>query len=198
VTAYRYPSGPLLGDYARAAAGLVLTAIPPLLLPLSPWVSLPLAVAAGLFVLFAARTAQRHGTVIEMDDNGIHARGPLGGSIPWEHLAKVRLNYYSTRRDRGLGWMQLRLKGTGAGESVRIESTLEGFDEIAERVAEVARRRGIGMTDTTVSNFAALGIDAESEPQGFMTEAYPTSQLSSREALSRDIPGREAPTREAQ
>ena len=54
------------------------------------------------------------------------------------------------------------------------------------------------MTDTTVSNFAALGIDAESGPQGFMAEAYPTSQLSSREALSRDIPGREAPTREAQ
>ena len=60
--------------------------------------------------------------------------------------------------------MQLRLKGTGAGETVRLESTLDGFDEIAERVAGVARRRGIGMTDTTVSNFLALGIDAESEP----------------------------------
>jgi hypothetical protein len=103
VTRYRYPAGPLLGDYARAIAGLVLTGIPPFLLPLSPWVGLPLAVAAGVFVLFAARTAQRHVTVIEMDQNGIHARGPLGGSIPWEHLAQVRLNYYSTRRDRGLG-----------------------------------------------------------------------------------------------
>jgi hypothetical protein len=189
VTAYRYPPGPLVGDYARAAAGLVLTGLPPLLLPLSLWVALPLAVAAGLFVLFAARTAQRHVTVIEMDDNGIHAHGPLGGSISWEHLAQVRLNYYSTRRDRGLGWMQLGLKGTGAGESVRLESTLDGFDEIAERVAEVARRRGIGMTDTTVSNFAALGIDAESEPQGFMTgSSQPTHQISTREV----------PTREAQ
>ena len=167
MTRYRYPPGPLLGDYARATAGLVLTGLPPLLLPLSPWVALPLVVAAGLFVLFAARTAQRHVTVIEMDDNGIHARGPLGGSIPWEHLAQVRLNYYSTRRDRGLGWMQLRLKGTGAGETVRLESTLDGFDEIAERVAGVARKRGIGMTDTTVSNFLALGIDAESEPHSF-------------------------------
>ena len=142
MTRYRYPPGPLLGDYARATAGLVLTGLPPLLLPLSPWVGLPLAVAAGLFVLFAARTAQRHVTIIEMDDNGIHARGPLGGSIPWDHLSQVRLNYYSTRRDRGLGWMQLRLKGTGAGETVRIESTLDGFDEIAERVAGVARQKG--------------------------------------------------------
>ena len=182
MTRYRYPPGPLLGDYARATAGLALTGLPPLLLHLSPWVVVPLAVAAGVFVLFAARTAQRHVTVIEMDDNGIHARGPLGGSIPWEHLAHVRLNYYSTRRDRGLGWMQLRLKGTGAGETVRIESTLDGFDEIAERVAGVARKRGIGMTDTTVSNFLALGIDAEGEPQSFTAGAFPTREPPTREA----------------
>jgi hypothetical protein len=179
---YRYPPGPLLGDYARATAGLVLTGLPPLLLSLSPWVALPLVVAAGLFVLFAARTAQRHVTIIEMDDNGIHARGPLGGSIPWEHLADVRLNYYSTRRDRGLGWMQLRLKGTGAGETVRLESTLDGFDEIAERVASVARKRGIGMTDTTVSNFLTLGIDAETEPHNFTAAAFPTREPPTREA----------------
>jgi hypothetical protein len=182
LTRYRYHPGPLLGDYARATAGLVLTALPPLVLPLSPWVALPLAVAAGLFVLFAARTAQRHMTIIEMDNTGIYARGPLGGSIPWEHLAQVRLNYYSTRRDRGLGWMQLRLKGTGAGETVRIESTLDGFDEIAERVAAVARKRGIGMTDTTVSNFLALGIDAETEPHRFTAAAFPTREPPTREA----------------
>jgi len=182
VTRYRYPPGPLLRDYARATAGLVLTGLPPLLLPLSPWVTLPLAVAAGVFVLFAARTAQRHVTIIEVDNDGIHARGPLGGSIPWDHLAQVRLNYYSTRRDRGLGWMQLRLKGTGAGETVRLESTLDGFDEIAERVAGVARRKGIGMTDTTVANFLALGIDAESEPHSFPTGAFPTREPPTREA----------------
>jgi hypothetical protein len=186
LTRYRYPPGPLLGDYARATAGLVLTGLPPLLLPLSTWVALPLAVAAGLFVLFAARTAQRHMTVIEMDGTGIYARGPLGGSIPWEHLAQVRLNYYSTRRDRGLGWMQLRLKGTGAGETVRIESTLDGFDEIAERVAGVARGKGIGMTDTTVSNFLALGIDVESEPTSFphniMSGSFTPRETSTTEA----------------
>jgi hypothetical protein len=180
LTRYRYPPGPLLGDYARATAGLILTGLPPLLLPLSPWVALPLAVAAGLFVLFAARTAQRHMTVIEMDGTGIYARGPLGGSIPWEHLAQVRLNYYSTRRDRGLGWMQLRLTGTGAGETVRIESTLDGFDEIAERVAGVARGKGIGMTDTTVSNFLALGIDVESEPTSF-PHSFTAGSLTPRE-----------------
>ncbi|EWY40683.1 hypothetical protein N825_35805 [Skermanella stibiiresistens SB22] len=158
---FRYPPGPLYGDYARAAAGLALTGLPPLLLSLSPWVWVPMAAAAGLFAIFGARTAQRHATVIEMDDDRVTARGPLGGSISWEHLAHVRLNYYSTRRDRGLGWMQLKLKGSGSGETVRLESTLDGFDEIAERVAEVARSKGIGMTDTTISNFAALGIDAD-------------------------------------
>ena len=168
VKQFRYPAPPLYGDYARAAAGLALTGIPPLLVPLSAWVAVPMMLAAALFVVFGARTAQRHATVIEMDDKGITARGPLGGSISWEHLAQVRLNYYSTRRDRGLGWMQLKLKGAGSGETVRLESTLDGFDEIAERVADVARRKGIGMTETTISNFAALGIDAD--PQAGMDD----------------------------
>ena len=78
--------------------------------------------------------------------------------------------------------MQLRLKGTGAGETVRIKSTLDGFDEIAERVARVARKRGIGMTDTTVSNFLALGIDAESETNSFTAGAFPTREPPTREA----------------
>ena len=78
--------------------------------------------------------------------------------------------------------MQLRLKGTGAGETVRLESTLDGFDEIAERVAGVARKRGIGMTDTTVSNFLALGIDAETEPHRFTGAAFPTREPPTREA----------------
>ena len=53
------------------------------------------------------------------------------------------------------------------------KSTLDGFDEIAERVAGVARKRGIGMTDTTVSNFLALGIDAETEPNSFTAASVP-------------------------
>ena len=110
---YRYPPRPLYGDYARAAAGLLLTGAPPLLLDMNPWVALPMAAAAALFALFGARTAQRHATTIEVDDKGIAARGPLGGVVAWEDLANVRLNYYSTRRDRGLGWMQMSLKASG-------------------------------------------------------------------------------------
>jgi len=165
---YRYPTGPLYGDYARACAGLLLTGVPPLLLNMNLWVGLPMAGAAALFALFGARTAQRHATIVEVDEGGIVAHGPLGGSIRWEDLAYVRLNYYSTRRDRGLGWMQLTLKSSAgkssAGATVRLESSLEGFDDIAEQVVEAARSRGIRMTDTTISNFAALGIDADFEP----------------------------------
>ena len=47
--------------------------------------------------------------------------------------------------------------------------------EIAERVAAIARGKEIGMTDTTVSNFLALGIDAESEPTGFSHGSKPGS-----------------------
>jgi hypothetical protein len=85
--------------------------------------------------------------------------------VSWDGLERVRLDYYATRRDRRDGWMLLRLAGrqapgTGRGR-LTIESSLDGFELVAERVAEVARSRRIPMSETTLRNFLALGIDAD-------------------------------------
>ena len=147
----------LTGDYARAAAGLAMTALPPLLLDLNAWIAVPLGLAAALFAAFAARTVQRHMTRIVMDEDGVRAEGPLGGAVRWDALSGLRLRYYATRRDRTDGWLVLTL--TDGGGRVRVESTLDGFDALAERAAEAARRNAVPLDRATQDNLLALGID---------------------------------------
>lgn len=158
----RYPSTVLLGDYARAAAGLALTVLPLALVNVSPWIGAPLAACALLFAAFAARTAQRQFTRVTMDEQGVRAEGPLGAAIRWDDLTGLRLRYYAARRGRdGFrpegGWMQATL--TGRGGKIRLDSTLDGFDAVIERAVEAVRRNGIALGPVTVDNLLALGID---------------------------------------
>lgn len=159
----RYPSGVLIGDYARAAAGLALTVAPLALVNVSPWIGAPLALSALLFAAFAARTAQRQLTRVTMDEEGVRAEGPLGATIRWNELTGLRLRYYTTRRDRTDGWMQASLHGTSG--RIRLDSTLDGFDAVIERAALASRRNGLNLSKTTLDNLLALGIDPEDWPE---------------------------------
>ena len=67
----------------------------------------------------------------------------------------MRLDYYSTRADREEGWMQLRLRD--ARRTIRLDSDLEGFDELVRAVAEEASRRGLALDAASLSNLKALG-----------------------------------------
>ena len=59
--------------------------------------------------------------------------------------------------------MQLMLKGEGGPDSatIRIDSTLEGFSEIARQVAAVARANRVPLSEATRNNFSALGITVD-------------------------------------
>ena len=152
---HRYTAAALTPDYIRAGAGFVLTAGPLALVDPTPTLAYVLGALAALFVLFAARTAIRHTTTIQLTDTAIRALGPFGGVIEWAELSRVELRYYSTRRDRAKGWMQLRLRGGRRG--LRLDSSVDGFASVAGRVAEEARARGLGLDHSTLENLAALG-----------------------------------------
>jgi AcrR family transcriptional regulator len=94
-------------------------------------VTLALAAIGLLFVVFGLRTALRHATEIVIDDQGIAAMGPLSRRIEWKAIQRVKLSYYATRRDRQGGWMHMTLRGQGG--TIRLDSALEGFDDIARR-----------------------------------------------------------------
>ena len=143
-------------DYAGSAIGLACSLGPLAFVQPAAAVAWVLAAAAAFFLVYFARTVCRQLTRIELDEAGICARGPLGAAIRWEDLRSLRLDYYSTRRDREGGWMQLRLRS--AQRTIRIDSEVDGFADIAGAAAAEARRRGTDLDETTRANLRALGI----------------------------------------
>jgi len=160
MTQHRYPRRALRGDFARAGLGLLMTAGPALAIPPSSVAQFLLVPLALLFVAFGVRTWQRSVAVIAVTARGISLSAPWRASLAWRNLKAVRLNYYSTRFDRTGGWMQMKLQGHGGpdGATIRIDSTLEGFSEIARHVAVVSREAGLQLSEATRANFGALGI----------------------------------------
>jgi hypothetical protein len=151
-----YPTSAMLGDYARAAAGLVPTAAALAALPVDLTAAIVLGGFAALFGVFGLRTALRHGTSIEITETALKASGLRPASIRWSELDRMRLTYYSTRRDRRDGWMQLDLR---AGWSrMRIDSRIEGFTELVRASARAAETRGLELDAATSANLEALGI----------------------------------------
>jgi len=155
-TRHAYPASAVVGDYLRAAAGLVPVGILFASLPVGAVAAGVLGSFAAIFGAFGLRTALRHGTSVEMTDTELRARGLRRSTIHWDELDHMRLAYYSTRRDRRSGWMQLDLRAGGA--RVRLDSRIDGFDQVVHRAAAVAAARGLPLNEATWSNLQALGI----------------------------------------
>ena len=153
---YHYPLQSLVGDYFRAIAGITLSALPLFVVSVGPVVTTLLSALLVLFSVFAARTLLRHATVIETTTSGITSVGPAKRNLAWDGVNSVQLSYFSTWRDKSKGWMQLKLAGREG--TIRIDSNLNGFDEVAAVVAECAARNDALMNDVTIGNFGALGI----------------------------------------
>jgi hypothetical protein len=156
MTSHAYPATALIGDYGRAGLGLVFVLPPLFVVPPIPalgafWVGL-----AGLFLAFAGRTLLRQLAPLEMDERGIVAGGPWPRRVDWAALDDLSLQYYTTRRDREGGWMQLVLRARG--RRLRLDSRIEGFDVIAARAARAADARQLPLSPTTLANLAALGL----------------------------------------
>lgn len=161
--AYRYPPASLVPDGLRALAGLAFTGAPLALLPVSSWFGALLAAGVVLFGSFGALTAMRVRTRVRMDEDGIET-APGGGRIRWAHLKGVKLRYFAIRREREpehgagrrRGWMQLVLAGNGG--KVRIDSRLDGFDEVLRRASAAASDLSLDLDRVTRSNLEASGI----------------------------------------
>ena len=153
---FRYSWSALLPDYASSAIGLAVSLAPLAYVQAAAPVAWVLAAVAVLFLVYFGRTVCRQLTHIELDETGIRASGPLGAAIRWEELRSLRLDYYSTRRDREGGWMQLRLRD--ARRTIRIDSELRGFVDLARAAALEARRRGVDIDAATRANLDALGL----------------------------------------
>jgi hypothetical protein len=152
---HAYPTAALIADYARASAGLGFGGLA-LFLPMHPALTLASMLAAVFLLGFGLRTALRQLGPLRLDDEAITITGPFGQGLQWDRLDRLTLRYYSTRRDRKHGWMELRLRF--GRQRLTIESQIDGFAEIVAAAAEAATRRGIALDSSTESNLARFEI----------------------------------------
>ena len=154
-TRFAYPAAAMIGDYLRAAVGLAPTLFILATVSLGPVATAIIGGLAAIFGAFAIRTALRHFTRIDVDDEALRASGVRQTAIPWAELDRLKLAYYSTRRDRKSGWMQLQLGAGGA--RLTLDSRLDRFEQLARRAATAAAARGLDLSDATAANLQALG-----------------------------------------
>lgn len=155
----RYPVSTLYADYVRVGFGLALTAGPLLLLDLAWVVAALLATLGLLFAWFGVRTMLRHLSWVELSAEGVTLCGPIERRLSWSQLTRLKLAYYAPRRAREDGWLQLSLRGA-TGATIRLDSTLSGFDQVLRRARQAARARGLPLDPTTEANLAAVDLDA--------------------------------------
>ena len=153
----RYPTGILWADYSRALTGVVLCGAPLLLVDVNRWLGLCLGVGLILFALYGVRTAMRQKTRYTLEADKLCAEGVSRSVVEWARLDRLKLNYYSTKRDRSDGWMQLSAGSVG-GRLVKIDSSLDGFHDIVERAAHAAEAADVEMSDSTRVNLRSMGI----------------------------------------
>ncbi len=158
---HRYPLGAVIADYARALVGMAMTFGPLAFVNIGSVMVYILAGLGALFLLFGCRTVLRHLTKVEVSAGGIRIAGSGGQAVRWCDLDHMSLRYYTIRRDKSGGWMQLKIKEKGS--DVTLDSSLEGFDDIVRRALEAARANEIALESGTLTNLPAMGIDAPSD-----------------------------------
>jgi hypothetical protein len=153
---HRYSLQNLLPDYLRGGAGLIIGGGGWLLAPGMLHVVVIFGGLTLLFLLFTMRTVARQYTRIEMTDDAITSGGLGRLTLRWSDLDRVKLRYYSTRRNRSGGWMTLKLaRGRTA---ISVDSNIDGFDAIAARAAQTLAENRVTADDVTLANLAALGL----------------------------------------
>lgn len=155
---YRYPLNRLAGDYVRAGAGLMLTGVPVLLVSLTLVPMIILLLLAALFFGYGMHTILCHRRRITVDHDEISTQ-PGAIRLNWKELTELKLEYYSTRKESTSGWMQMTLRSHN--KRLKLDSRLEGFQDIARLAATSAHANDLFLSRTTAGNLAALGIDVD-------------------------------------
>ena len=143
---------------------------------MTPGTAAILCILGVVFLLFGLRTLLRSVTNYELTDMGLtrfYATG-FGRSeraLAWQGLNKLRLRFFPAKRDRSQGWMEMTLAGDGA--RMRLDSTLGDFDAIVRAAVGAATRRRLVLSESTLSNLAALGIAVDKADGGSGTDGGP-------------------------
>ena len=158
---HRYPVPSLLSDSLRAVFGITVTLGP--LFSLN--VALPAALILGglglIFLTFAFKLVQQSLSSIELSSEGIARHGLVAQKITWPNVTSFKLAHYGAPRKPSSGWYQLMLRGSGG--ILRVDSTINGFEDIVASAVEAARKSGLILDPATAENLRVLGHKASQQ-----------------------------------
>ena len=156
MSTHRYHRRDLNADLLRVALGIAACVTPMFFIEAGATAAYILGVFAAFFGLFGLRTLMQMRTTVTLDESGITTKGWSRAHIPWNSLDTLKLSYFSTRRDREAGWMQLTLRS--AEHRIAIHSTLEGFEDLCRLAFQAARKNDVELSDATARSFAVIGL----------------------------------------
>ncbi len=140
-------------DGLRAGFGMLITFGPVFFLAVGWPLAMVLGVVGFIFLWFGLRTLAQCVVSIVPSADGIRSRGLRQRFLAWEDLQRLKLSYYAPIRRRHTGWFQLTLKGTNG--SIRLDSTLNGFDDLLQAALAAASRADLAFDPSTRENLAA-------------------------------------------
>jgi hypothetical protein len=176
MSVHRYQPRAVYGDFARAGIGFAISFGAVAVTGFTGFTAWLFGVCAAIFLLFGLRTALRAITNYELTDTGLTrfyatGFGRTERALAWQGLKKLRLRFFPAKRDRSQGWMEMTLAGEGA--RMRLDSTLGDFDAIVRAAVGAAERRRLDLSESTLSNLAALGIAVSKAEGGHGTSGAP-------------------------
>ncbi|NKC16887.1 MAG: hypothetical protein GKR94_33245 [Gammaproteobacteria bacterium] len=152
----RYPMSALLPDMSRAGLGLLATALMLAHLPLDSVAFAAFTVLGMTFACFGLLTAWRGRLRIRVSPEAVFVN-PGAKCLERGRLSGFRLDYYSTRRDREGGWMQLTLIDVN-GVRVQVDSRLDGFHGFVASSLLCAKSNQLDLSPATLANLSAMGL----------------------------------------
>jgi hypothetical protein len=163
VEVYRWPHSAIIADYWRSGGGFAASVVFLLLMPPLSLAFVFFVALAVVFGLYLSQTVLRAHTGLALVPEGLAITGLLGDRlIRWDTLGQFALRYYTLRRDRETGWMDLKLASADA--KITLDDRVDGFRPILERAWEAARARDIGISSSTYANLTAAGLLPKSPP----------------------------------
>ncbi len=154
---YHWPTTALHGDLVRTGLGFLACAAVLLLVPPTSIVFIAFVVPTIVFAAYVMQTLLRTTTTLTLLPEGLAIQSYLGQRlIRWDTLDQFQLRYYTLRRDKETGWLDLKLGSPGS--SITLDDRVEGFRPILERAWEAARARDIGISSSTYANLTAAGL----------------------------------------
>lgn len=161
-TTLRYGKPSLIGDYLRGGGGLLVALLALFVVPPLWWTLLIFGGLALLFTWFLFRTYEKQLSRVTLAPQGVILRVFRERRLAWQELVAMTLRFYGTRREvrnREGGFLQLKLADSG-GQKMVFDSSLEGFDRLAEEAAEAARRQGVALDAVTADCLLNIGVEA--------------------------------------